>query len=228
MSSTRGRRFRPGATCRRSQQRRCRATGSGSWIIRRRNFARPGKLWRSGWSRSNAHHCNLILNVAPNREGRFDQNALDRLAEVGRLWRDRAPAPRLATAREITTPNLASARPSYASSIADTSSQTWQTMMSRERTGSAIPDKRRGGLRLICKNRPYSTRLRSLSQPISATTGRTAALFRIVSKRGGEGSGERCWLASHPGDGVRMKPTTAERVRLSLRGTGKPPGIAVA
>ncbi len=57
----------------------------------------------------NAHHCNLILNVAPNREGRFDQNAVDRLAEIGQLWRDRAPAPRLATAQQITTPNLASA-----------------------------------------------------------------------------------------------------------------------
>ena len=46
----------------------------------------------------NAQHCNLILNVAPNRDGRFDQNAVDRLTEIGQLWRDRAPAPRLATA----------------------------------------------------------------------------------------------------------------------------------
>ncbi|MGB6871320.1 MAG: alpha-L-fucosidase, partial [Acidobacteriaceae bacterium] len=28
----------------------------------------------------NQRHCNLILNVAPNRDGRFDENAVDRLA----------------------------------------------------------------------------------------------------------------------------------------------------
>ena len=69
----------------------------------------------------NAHHCNLILNVAPNREGRFDQNAMDRLAEIGQLWRDRMPAPRLTPALQIISSNLASGRPSYASSSADTS-----------------------------------------------------------------------------------------------------------
>src|SRR5258708_388215 len=69
----------------------------------------------------NARHCNLILNVAPNRDGRFDQNAIDRLAQIGPLWPDAPPAPRLAPAWQVTTPILASARPSYASTIADTS-----------------------------------------------------------------------------------------------------------
>ena len=69
----------------------------------------------------NTHHCNPILNVAPNREGRFDQNAVDRLAEIGQLWRDRVPAPSLSATRQILTPNFASGRPPYASSIADTS-----------------------------------------------------------------------------------------------------------
>ena len=43
----------------------------------------------------NERHCNLILNVAPNRSGQFDQNALDRLAEVGRLWKNPGSAPKL-------------------------------------------------------------------------------------------------------------------------------------
>ncbi len=69
----------------------------------------------------NQRHCNLILNVSPNRDGRFEENAIDRLAEIGQMWKERQPAPQLEPAVVITTPNLAWARPSYASSIADTS-----------------------------------------------------------------------------------------------------------
>ena len=35
---------------------------------------------------------NFILNVAPNREGLIDDNALAALAEIGRLWKNDAPA----------------------------------------------------------------------------------------------------------------------------------------
>lgn len=69
----------------------------------------------------NERHCNLILNVAPNAEGRFDDNAIARLAEVGRLWKNPGPAPRIESSIQITTPNLAFAQPSFASSMEDTS-----------------------------------------------------------------------------------------------------------
>lgn len=69
----------------------------------------------------NERYCNLILNVAPNRDGRFDRNAVDRLAEIGRLWKNAGPAPRLSPAVMITTPNLAYGQRSFASSSADTS-----------------------------------------------------------------------------------------------------------
>jgi alpha-L-fucosidase len=69
----------------------------------------------------NKRHCNLILNVAPNREGLFDDNAITRLAEVGRMWKSPGPASRVDTSIQITTPNLAFAQPSFSSSIADTS-----------------------------------------------------------------------------------------------------------
>lgn len=63
----------------------------------------------------NENHCNLILNVAPNRDGRFDDNAVARLAEIGRLWRNPGPAPRIDRAVTITTPDLAAGRPAWAS-----------------------------------------------------------------------------------------------------------------
>ncbi|KAB7771543.1 alpha-L-fucosidase [Xanthomonas maliensis] len=64
----------------------------------------------------NANHCNLILNVAPNRDGRFDDNAVKRLAEIGALWSNPGPAPRIATSITLTTPNLAAGQPAWASS----------------------------------------------------------------------------------------------------------------
>jgi len=69
----------------------------------------------------NERHCNLILNVAPNTDGRFDNNAVSRLAEVGRLWKNPGSTPRIGKTVQITTPNLAFAQPSFASSIEDTS-----------------------------------------------------------------------------------------------------------
>ncbi|MDF3983517.1 alpha-L-fucosidase [Luteibacter sp. PPL201] len=63
----------------------------------------------------NANHCNLILNVAPNRDGRFDDNAVERLAEIGSLWKNTGPAPRIAPSVTVTTPNLAAGQPAWAS-----------------------------------------------------------------------------------------------------------------
>ncbi len=39
----------------------------------------------------NAAYCNLLLNVAPNRDGLIDDNALTALKEIGRLWKNDAP-----------------------------------------------------------------------------------------------------------------------------------------
>ena len=83
---------------------------------------RPAKQIVEEWLQPfNERHCNLLLNVAPNRDGRFDQNAIDRLAEVGRLWKNPGAAPKIAPSILITTPNLAFAQRSFASSSADTS-----------------------------------------------------------------------------------------------------------
>ena len=40
----------------------------------------------------NKVYCNYILNVAPNRDGLIDKNALDALKKIGRLWDDTAPS----------------------------------------------------------------------------------------------------------------------------------------
>ncbi|KAF1007268.1 MAG: hypothetical protein GAK28_01907 [Luteibacter sp.] len=63
----------------------------------------------------NQNHCNLILNVAPNRDGRFDDNAVARLAEIGRLWKPEGSVATIDRQVTITTPNLAAGRPAWAS-----------------------------------------------------------------------------------------------------------------
>ncbi len=39
----------------------------------------------------NNAYCNFILNVAPNREGLIDDNAVTGLTEIGRLWKNEGP-----------------------------------------------------------------------------------------------------------------------------------------
>jgi len=65
----------------------------------------------------NEAHCNLLLNVAINRDGLIDQNALDRLAEIGEVWQHPGPAPKLPELDlPILTRNLAIGHKSYVSS----------------------------------------------------------------------------------------------------------------
>ncbi|MPN34105.1 hypothetical protein SDC9_181598 [bioreactor metagenome] len=43
----------------------------------------------------NRAYCNFILNVAPNRDGLVDDNAVEALKEIGRLWHNTDPLPQL-------------------------------------------------------------------------------------------------------------------------------------
>jgi alpha-L-fucosidase len=55
---------------------------------------------------------NFILNVAPNREGLIDDNALGALAEIGKLWKNDAPAVVLPpTEAPIISSNIAKHQP---------------------------------------------------------------------------------------------------------------------
>lgn len=47
----------------------------------------PEKLVRDNLIPLNQAHCNFILNVAPGRDGLFDENALAALKKIGELWR---------------------------------------------------------------------------------------------------------------------------------------------
>ena len=76
----------------------------------------PEELVRQNLEPYGQAYCTFILNVAPNREGLMDDNALEALRQMGRIWTKRghvadvpeAPAP-------IISSNLAKNRPSEGS-----------------------------------------------------------------------------------------------------------------
>ena len=56
--------------------------------------------------------CNFMLNVAPNRDGLMDDNALKRLKEIGKLYTKRGPVAKLGHYDDaILVPNLALGKP---------------------------------------------------------------------------------------------------------------------
>ena len=60
--------------------------------------------------------CNFILNVAPNRDGLIDDNALAALKEIGGQWKNDGPlSPLPETQAPIISPNLAKRQPANAS-----------------------------------------------------------------------------------------------------------------
>ena len=60
--------------------------------------------------------CNFILNVAPNRDGLFDDNALASLKEIGKLWHNEGPLKKLPELdAPIISSNIAKKQPSSSS-----------------------------------------------------------------------------------------------------------------
>ena len=65
----------------------------------------------------NEAHCNFILNVAPNRAGEIDKNALKALREIGKMWENEGPMSKLNGNYDnpIIATNIAKHRPSNSS-----------------------------------------------------------------------------------------------------------------
>jgi len=72
----------------------------------------------------NRAYCNFILNVAPNRKGLIDDNALALLNEIGKQWKPEGNMPELeAPEAPIVSPNIAKFKPA-------SSSWSWDTEIS--------------------------------------------------------------------------------------------------
>ncbi|HEX4019575.1 MAG TPA: alpha-L-fucosidase [Acidobacteriaceae bacterium] len=175
----------------------------------------------------NQQHCNLILNVAPNPEGRFDPNAVDRLAEIGRLWKNPGPAPRLSPSIQILTPNLAFAQPSYDSSGLDGVGPDLANDNNFSTDWRCDVGQTSGWIEI---DFPHATRFNTatLIAPLSADYG---AQSRVEAYRL-QYWDSAAWVDIATGQNLgsfkihRFPSITAKRVRITLNGSKESPGIA--
>lgn len=76
----------------------------------------PAKLVKDNIVPFNEAYCNFILNVAPNRDGLIDDNALEALKKIGQSWKNAGPVvPLPAAEAPIISPNLAKGKPAEGS-----------------------------------------------------------------------------------------------------------------
>lgn len=76
----------------------------------------PVKMVQENIVPMNKAWCNFILNVAPNRDGLMDANAVAALKEIGKMWRNEGPVTTLpANDRPIVSSNIAKRRPADSS-----------------------------------------------------------------------------------------------------------------
>jgi alpha-L-fucosidase len=76
----------------------------------------PVKLVNENLVELNKVWCNFILNVAPNRDGLIDDNAVAALTKIGELWKPQGHLPALPAAEApVISPNLAKHQPSNSS-----------------------------------------------------------------------------------------------------------------
>jgi alpha-L-fucosidase len=76
----------------------------------------PAKLVNETLVPLNKANCNFILNVAPNRDGLFDENAIAALKQIGQIWKnDGSKTDFKATGMPIIASNLAKHQPANSS-----------------------------------------------------------------------------------------------------------------
>lgn len=169
----------------------------------------------------NANRCNLILNVAPNRDGRFDDNAMTRLSQIGALWSNPGPVPKLAPSVLITTPDLARDQSAWASSSADTSGADLAVDDSAK-TFWAAEAADTSAMIEVKLPRAQSINTVAIVSPTDTGERASAAPSRISYRVEAEIDGRwQTIVGAHDLDRIalhRVKRVTATRVRLVLAG----------
>jgi alpha-L-fucosidase len=80
----------------------------------------PNKLVNDNIIPLNNSFCNFILNVAPNRDGLIDDNALHALKQIGKIWENKGPVASLKpTILPIISSNIAKFQQAYSSWSSD-------------------------------------------------------------------------------------------------------------
>lgn len=167
----------------------------------------------------NERDCNLILNVAPNREGAFDQNAIGRLAEIGALWKGKGWVPRVKPSLTITTRNLAYARPSFASSSADTSGPDLANDNNPGTFWIADMGQREAWIEVSLGSLVRFNTVAAIEPTYLQPYGSDTRIGSIRVEALQSGAWTEIMSSRRPGV-YSIKETSAERVRLTVKGNG--------
>ncbi|HEY9130365.1 MAG TPA: alpha-L-fucosidase [Dyella sp.] len=189
---------------------------------------RPAKQIVDEWLRPfNDNHCNLILNCAPNRDGLFDENVIERLAEIGKLWQHPGAAPKLAPALAITTENLAKRQPSFASSIADGSGPDLAFDDKIATYWEADAGQATAWLEVRLE-KPVTFNTVSIIEPRHMGDYGEARIVHFTVQYEQSGEWRNIAQGTMPQSVAlqRIDAVTARRVRLQLEGRGRSPGIS--
>jgi len=173
----------------------------------------------------NENHCNLILNVAPNRDGRFDDNAVARLAEIGRLWKNAGPAATIGRSVTITTPDLAAGKPAWASA-SDEAVGPDQAFDDNFRSYWLADRGKEEAWIEVRFDEPVSFNTLSIVEPLHAEGYGDASridAYKVEVDRDGGWVQVAAGATPAPYQFHEIPRTTAKRVRLTLK--GKQPGI---
>ncbi|WP_446743616.1 alpha-L-fucosidase [Silvibacterium acidisoli] len=175
----------------------------------------------------NRQHCNLILNLAPNTDGRFDDNAVARLAEVGKLWQNTGAAPAIEKSIQITTPNLAYARPSFASSIADTSGPDLANDNDFRTSWTADDGKADGWVEIDLKQPARFNTVTVVTGHVEGKPGESSiGGYRVECQREGVWSTIAGSNVASVAEVHQFPPVEAEKIRVSVTGAeGQAPSL---
>jgi alpha-L-fucosidase len=176
----------------------------------------------------NKIHCNLILNAAPNREGKLAPNVVKRLEEIGQAWRHPGPNTKIDENVVITTTNLATGRKIYANDSPDTVGPDLAND-GNFRSAFYLPEGQRNGWLQIDLESAKEFNTLVLVEPVGQSDGYKES--RIKSYRFQRWS-KGDWLEMAAGNSPsrvqihRIPRISAQRVRLLLEASRDMPHIA--
>jgi alpha-L-fucosidase len=176
----------------------------------------------------NRRHCNLILNAPPTREGRLAPNVVSRLEEIGKAWTNPSPTEKLSEHVVITTPNLATGKPTHASSYPDTVGP--DEANDGNFASSWYPDEgQTSGWVEIDLTKEERFNVVSLVEPVGRSENYQQSRIRSYRFQRWDGAN---WVtiaeggAPAPTTIQRISPVTARKVRLSFECSADTPHIA--
>ncbi len=170
----------------------------------------------------------MVLNAAPNREGKLAPNLVARLAEIGREWKHPGAAPKLEPNIVITTPNRATGQAIRASNSPDTFGPDLANDGKFDNSWCPEIGFSDGWLEVTFAE-PVEFNTLALVEPVGRWGDYAKSRIDAYEFLVPEGDGWRRVVAGEHPHEVQMHsvaPTRAEKLRLEIKGNRDTPHIA--